>query len=82
MQDGIKAVRPFARLRDGKVALKERGEAPSWQTLKLPQDARLVFAAASRAGIRDGVLSAAATRLQEALYPSQPMVEDSAEGVE
>jgi hypothetical protein len=71
MQVGVTPVRPFARLREGKVPLnsKDKGEKPPWRTSKLPQDALSIFAAASRAGIRDGVLNKAAARLQEALCP-------------
>jgi hypothetical protein len=67
-QVGVKQVRPFAKLREGSVPLKET-EVPGWKTVDMPQEARNVFAAARRIGIRDDVLNAAALRLETFIPP-------------
>lgn len=64
----VKSVRPFAKLREGKMP-KGETVVPGWKTADMPKEAREVFAAARRIGIRDNVLNAAAFRLETFLPP-------------
>ncbi len=78
MQVKVKPVRPFARLRQGKVPLKEKEQA-GWRTDQQgrPNGAQAVFSAAAKIGIQDRILDAAASRFQAVRGGLEPMEEDS-----